>query len=121
MILTNSNLLYANEVSIEKAVFRSNGSSWNIDVTLKHKDIGWKHYADAWRVVDASGKELAKRTLFHPHVNEQPFTRSLSKVKIPKDTKVVFIEAHDTVHKWSSMKLEIDLVSNKSSKVTIIH
>ncbi len=117
----SSSLLYANEVAIEKAVFRSSGVSWSVDVTLKHKDTGWKHYADAWRIVDANGKEIAKRTLYHPHVNEQPFTRSLSRVEIPKDSKVVFIEAHDTVHKWSPTKLEINLVDNKNSKVEVIY
>ncbi len=118
--LMSTNLLYANEVAIEKAVFRAVGVSWSVDVTLKHNDTGWKHYADAWRIVDVNGKEIAKRTLYHPHVNEQPFTRSLSRVDIPNNIKVVFIEAHDTVHKWSPTKLEINLVDNKSSKVEII-
>jgi len=103
----------ANEVSVEKAVFKFNGSSWSVDVTLKHKDAGWEHYADAWRVIDAKGKEIKKRTLHHPHV-KQPFTRNLSGVKIPENTTVVYIEAHDTSHKWSSTKLKIDLVNNKS-------
>lgn len=119
VILTSYQLLYAGEVAIEKAVFRSNGISWSIDVTLKHADSGWKHYADGWRIVDAKGKEIAKRTLHHPHVNEQPFTRSLSGVKIPKNIEIVFIEAHDTTHKWSSKKLKVDLLNNKQANVKI--
>ncbi|VAW92754.1 hypothetical protein MNBD_GAMMA22-466 [hydrothermal vent metagenome] len=117
----STNLVYANEVAIEKAVFRAAGEAWSVDVTLQHKDTGWKHYADAWRIVDAKGNEIAKRTLYHPHVNEQPFTRSLSRVNLPKNTKIVFIEAHDTVHKWSPTKLEINLVDNKSNKVNVIY
>jgi hypothetical protein len=119
-LLATSNLLLANEVVIEKAVFRSNGVSWSVDVTLKHADTGWKHYADAWRIIDSIGNEIAKRTLYHPHVSEQPFTRSLSIVKIPENLKTVYIEAHDTVHKWSATKLKIDLVNNKRSDVSII-
>ncbi|MFV2060604.1 MAG: hypothetical protein ACC653_07950 [Gammaproteobacteria bacterium] len=115
----SNNLLYANEVTIEKAVFSFNGSKWSVDVTLKHADTGWKHYADAWRIVDAKGNPIAKRTLYHPHVKEQPFTRSLSSILIPEDSKVVYIEAHDTVHKWSSKKLEVDLINNKRSNVKI--
>ena len=117
--LTSTNFLYANEVSIEKAVFKLNGATWSVDVTLKHQDSGWKHYADAWRVVDAKGQEIKKRTLYHPHVNQQPFTRSLSGVAISADTKIVYIEAHDTVHKWSATKLKIDLVNNKLTNVKI--
>ncbi|MFV1984232.1 MAG: hypothetical protein ACC657_11880 [Thiohalomonadales bacterium] len=120
ILLTSSNSLYASEVSIEKAVFRLNGSSWSVDVTLKHKDTGWNHYADAWRIVDAKGIEIAKRILHHPHVNEQPFTRSLSSVKIPDKTKIIFIQAHDTGQKWSSKKLEIDLFNNKRDNVKVI-
>ena len=119
MSLFSTNLIHSNEVSIEKAVFKLSGTTWSIDITLKHQDSGWKHYADAWRVVDAKGQEIKKRTLFHPHVNEQPFTRSLSKVSIPMDTKVVYIEAHDTVHKWSPRKLEINLVNNKLDNVKV--
>jgi hypothetical protein len=35
-------------------------------------------------------------------VNEQPFTRSLSGVQIPKDTATVFIRAKDNVGGWGS-------------------
>ncbi len=119
-LLTGQGGLFANEVVIKNAVFRFNGVSWSVDVTLKHADTGWKHYADAWRVVDAEGNEIAKRTLYHPHVNEQPFTRSLSRIKIPKNITTVFIEAHDTVHKWSPSKLEVDLVNNTRSDVEVL-
>ncbi len=118
--LASTSVVSAGEVTIVKTVFRASGANWNVDVTLQHKDTGWKHYADAWRVVDAKGNELAKRTLYHPHVNEQPFTRSLSRVTIPKSTSVVYIEAHDTVHKWSPTKLKVDLISNKLSNVQIL-
>jgi len=78
-------------------------------VTLRHADSGWQHYADAWRVVTMAAKVLATRTLFHPHVDEQPFTRGLGGVRIPAGTRRVRIEAHDTVHGWSPQVLVVDL------------
>ena len=71
---------------------------YSFSVTLKHGDTGWKHYADGWEVVGPDGMVLGVRTLYHPHVNEQPFTRSLSGVKIPGGVKEVRIRAHDKVH-----------------------
>ena len=100
----------AGEVEIVHASFRhSNPGTWSVEVTLKHADTGWEHYADAWRVVAADGKVLATRTLYHPHVNEQPFTRGLTGVAIPETMTTVFIEAHDKVHGWSQQRLQIDL------------
>ena len=99
----------ADEVQIVNAKAESQRGSWVFHVTLKHGDTGWKHYADAWRVVTADGKELGTRTLYHPHVEEQPFTRSLGDVKIPAGTKEVFIEAHDKVHGWSKTKYKLKI------------
>lgn len=101
---------HANEVEILAADFRPGSDNhWSVNVTLKHGDTGWDHYADNWRVVDVDGKILGDRVLYHPHVNEQPFTRSLNQVKIPKETGFVYIEAHDKLHGWTSKRLKIDL------------
>jgi hypothetical protein len=78
-------------------------------VTLKHEDAGWDHYADSWRVLDAEDNVLAERILLHPHIDEQPFTRSLSGIKIPENIHTVYIEAHDKLHGWSADKLAVDL------------
>lgn len=72
--------------------------TWRFDVSLLHADTGWDHYADGWGVYMEDGTELGYRTLAHPHVNEQPFTRSLSGVSIPEDLTEVFILPHDLVH-----------------------
>lgn len=77
------------------------GGAWRFDVSILHPDTGWDHYADGWRVLDLDGKELGMRVLGHPHENEQPFTRSLSGVKIPKGTKQVQIQAQDLPHGWN--------------------
>jgi hypothetical protein len=78
------------------------GGSYTFNVTISHSDIGWEDYADIWRIRDMSGNVLGERILAHPHVNEQPFTRSLSGVKIPDGIDTVMIEAHDTVTGWAA-------------------
>lgn len=66
---------------------------FDIAVTIRHSDTGWEHYASEWVVEDGEGKEIAKRTLYHPHVNEQPFTRSIRDVLIPADANKITIKA----------------------------
>jgi hypothetical protein len=100
---------WAGEVEIVAATAVQKGKTWTFAVTLKHADSGWDHYADAWRVVSAKGKVLGSRTLFHPHENEQPFTRSLSRVVIMDTTEAVYIEAHDKVHGWAKERFEVGL------------
>lgn len=72
-----------------------------VSVTLSHPDTGWDHYADGWEVLDKDGNSLGLRVLAHPHVNEQPFTRSLSGVEIPAGTKTLFIRTRCNVDGWS--------------------
>ena len=111
--------LYANEVEIVQVVFSARGGErWDVDTTLLHEDAGWQHYADAWRVVDGKGRELGKRVLYHPHVDEQPFTRSLN-LEIPKDVTTVLVEAHDKVHGWSARKVQVDLRSSKGERFRV--
>ena len=75
----------------------TNGS-WNVEVTLKHADTGWDHYADGGWVLGDTGQILADRVLAHPHVNEQPFTRSLRGIDIPEGTQKITIRPHDLEH-----------------------
>ena len=93
-----------NNVNVSKS-----GDVWSFDVTLSHKDTGWDDYADAWRILDGDGKELGVRKLAHPHVDEQPFTRSLSGVRIPADVTEVSIQARETIGGWSSSVKKIKL------------
>jgi len=110
----------ANEVEIVKTRFVKQGSTWTVDTTLRHHDTGWDHYADKWRVVDASGKVLAERVLFHPHEDEQPFTRGEGGIAIPDATRIVFVEAHDKVHGWSKQRVRVDLTAGKGDRFTVI-
>lgn len=99
----------AGDVAILDAKATQAGSTWRFDVTVAHEDTGWDHYADGWEVVDEQGNRLGYRKLLHPHVNEQPFTRSLSGVALPVGTDRVFVRAHDSVHGWSDAVFEVRL------------
>ncbi len=117
--LALSAVVHAGDVEIVKVAMKAgNSGQWRADVTLLHADTGWEHYADAWRVMTEEGKLLGTRVLYHPHVNEQPFTRSLT-VAIPADITVVNIEAHDKVHGWSKQRVRVDLNSRSGDRYTV--
>jgi len=93
---------FADDPVIEKISAVQSGGTWRFDVTLSHPDTGWDDYADGWRVLDMQGNELGIRVLHHPHVNEQPFTRSLSGVQIPGSATQVQIQARSNVDGWGA-------------------
>lgn len=99
----------ADKVVVEHAVAECEARQCRFDVTLRHADTGWDHYADQWRVLDPDGNVLGTRTLLHPHVDEQPFTRSLHDVTIPSHVRHVIIEGRDTVHGISEFTFQLDL------------
>ena len=102
--------LAAGEVEVVDASARHEGGNrWHFEVTLKHADEGWDHYADRWDVLAPDGKVLGTRVLYHPHVNEQPFTRSLSGVEIPPDIDKVTIRGHDKVHGTGGPEMTVEL------------
>ena len=99
---------YAGEADVVDAGIKMTGkNSFYFDVTVRHADEGWSHYADKWDVVAPDGKVLGTRTLHHPHVDEQPFTRSLSGVKISESIKQVTVRAHDSVHKYGGKTVTV--------------
>jgi len=121
LMLTICNVASAGEVKIEAAEFKEVGESqWSVSVTLRHDDTGWDHYADDWRVVDEEGNVLGDRVLHHPHENEQPFTRSLSRVKVPEGVTVVYIEAHDKLHGWTEKRLKVDLEKVQDGTLKVV-
>ncbi|TKB12399.1 hypothetical protein [Desulforhopalus sp. IMCC35007] len=102
--------LYAGKADItDVKVTKQSDGTFNFEVTVYHADEGWDHYADSWEIRDQNGNLLATRTLHHPHVAEQPFTRSLSHVKIPIDIKEVTLRAHDSVHLYGGKTMTITM------------
>ncbi len=85
---------------VEDVQMEKTGMGWRVSVTLSHADTGWDHFADSWRIEDAEGKVIAVRKLMHPHVEEQPFTRSLSSVMLPDGTREIYVRAHCSKGGW---------------------
>lgn len=89
---------FADSAVVTKAEARKSGGTWSFSVTIAHPDEGWDHYADGWGVYLEDGTELGYRVLHHPHVEEQPFTRSLNGVAVPAGVTQVMIVPRDSVH-----------------------
>jgi len=117
LLLTTVN---ANEVEIvDVKAHQKNDKTWTFAVTLKHDDKGWDHYANEWQIIGKDNKIFGTRTLYHPHVKEQPFTRNLSGVKIPTDIKMVRVIAKDTVHGLSHKAVEVNLSTKEIKQITL--
>lgn len=93
--------VFADPVTINAVEAVQSGPSWRFNVTVTHPDTGWDHYADGWRIEDSEGNDLGTRVLAHPHVNEQPFTRSLTGVRIPDNLETVYVRARCSVDGWN--------------------
>ncbi len=93
-------------------VRRSEDGTYRFDVTVRHADEGWEHYADGWEVLAPDGTVLGTRTLHHPHVDEQPFTRSLGGVAIPDDIGEVSVRARDSVHGYGGAEARVRVPRN---------
>ncbi|MBW2442416.1 MAG: hypothetical protein JRH12_18205 [Deltaproteobacteria bacterium] len=106
LILTTAT--YAGEADvIEVDIKKTADTIYFFKVTVRHADEGWDHYANKWDVVAPDGTVLGTRTLYHPHVDEQPFTRSLSDVEIPAPITEVTVRAHDSVHEYGGKTLKV--------------
>ena len=99
----------AGEVDVVDVKVKALGQQrFDIAVTLLHDDTGWDHYANAWEVLDEQGNTIGVRVLYHPHVDEQPFTRRLT-VSIPESVKVITLRGKDSVHGDGGLTMTIDL------------
>ncbi len=85
--------------------------TYRFDVTVRSADTGWEKYADAWEIRAPDGSVLGTRILAHPHVDEQPFTRSLTGVAIPGDVDEVVVAARDLVEGFCGETLTVALPS----------
>ena len=106
------------DVTYVRAVESGEGT-WTFHVTVEHPDTGWEDYADGWDVVTPEGEVLKPdpesaftRTLLHPHVDEQPFTRSQSGIVIPEGVTRVRVRAHDIVDGFGGQEVWVDLTES---------
>ena len=107
-LLLMATTVYAGEADVvEVNVTHTGDETYKFDVTVRHADEGWEHFANKWEVTAPDGTVLGTRILAHPHVEEQPFTRSLSGVKIPENLAEVTVRAHDLVHGYGGKTLVV--------------
>jgi hypothetical protein len=110
LLLFPAGALLAGQADVSDVqVSRNTDGSYRFDVTVRHADQGWEHYADQWQVLALDGRVLGTRVLYHPHVNEQPFTRSLSGVEIPDDVGKVEVRARDSRHGYGGKSHMVEL------------
>lgn len=92
---------------------QKSASGWCFDVSVRHNDQGWKHYADGWEIIDLEGNRIGYRRLGHPHDNEQPVTRSQCNIKISSETSKVLVRAKCNEHGFGGKPIFVDLnISN---------
>ena len=94
---------------IEVEARKSGAGTWRFDVTVRHADTGWDHYADGWDVLAPDGTVLGTRVLTHPHGTEQPFTRSRSGIEISAGVQVVTVAARDSVTGFCGKTMDLEV------------
>ena len=109
VVMTYAGAALADEPQVVDVNATKQGEAWRFDVAILHADTGWDDYADGWEVIDADGHRLGVRPLAHPHVNEQPFTRSQSGIVIPAGTAEVYIRVSDNVDGWYETRTTVTL------------
>ena len=103
-------IVFAGEADVTRVEVRQTaGGIYHFDVTVRHDDTGWDHYVDKWDLLAPDGTVVGSRTLYHPHVDEQPFTRSLSGVEIAGTISQVTVRAHDFVHAYGGKTVTVEL------------
>lgn len=114
------------DVIFVKAV--KENKKWTFYVTVSHPDTGWEDYADGWNIITPEGKIIKTdktdkftRTLMHPHVDEQPFTRSQTGIRLPENTTYVTVKAHDIVDGFGGKEIKADFTKEDKNSYEIIY
>ena len=109
LLICSAQVLASEADVIDAEVIRGDDGSFTFNVTVRHEDEGWNHYADHWLILDNDEQVIAARKLMHPHVKEQPFTRSLSYIQIPDEVTEVTIRAHCSVDNYSGKDMVVKI------------
>jgi hypothetical protein len=94
---------------IDVVAMPEGSGAYRFEVTVRSADTGWDKFADLWEVRAPDGTVLGERVLAHPHVEEQPFTRSQSGIEIPAETKSVTVVARDSVAGFCGQAFEVEV------------
>ena len=101
---------WAGEADVVGATVENrSGRIFDFDVTIRSNDTGWNRYADRIEVLGPDGKVLGTRALEHPHEQEQPFTRDVYGVEIPRGITEVTIRAHYKPNGYDGATLRVAL------------
>jgi len=109
VVLTASSVKAGEADVLDVEVNKATNGTYTFNVTIFHADEGWGHYADAFEIISPDGKVVGQRVLAHPHVNEQPFTRSLGHVVISEKWSFVTVRARDKVHGQGGKVMQVPL------------
>jgi hypothetical protein len=83
--------------------------TFDFDVTVSSPYDTPQRYADAFRVVGKDGAVYGERRLLHDHAGEQPFTRDLYGVRIPRGVRTVTVQARDQKYGYGGRAAEVAL------------
>ncbi|MBI5789942.1 MAG: hypothetical protein HZA63_00550 [Rhodocyclales bacterium] len=88
----------------------SGAERFDFDVTVASPYDTAQRYADGFRAGSLDGKTIyGERKLWHDHAGEQPFTRDLHGVAIPRGVRQVRIQARDQVHGYGGRSVDVTL------------
>ena len=115
----NADVVHVRAVQTDGPEPGEGAGTWTFHVTVEHPDTGWEDYSDGWDVVTPDGEVLKPdpentftRLLLHPHVEEQPFTRSQSGIVVPQGVTKVRVRAHDIVDGYGGREIAVDLTAS---------
>lgn len=109
MFASTGSVLAGKADVLDVVVVKTGAETFSFDVTVNHDDSGWDHYADKWEIIGPDNAILGTRTLYHPHEDEQPFTRSLRNVSVAATVLQVYVKAHCSVHGFGGNEATVQL------------
>ena len=83
--------------------------TFNFYVTVSSPYDSPQRYADGFRVMGRNGTVFGERILLHHHADEQPFTRDLHSVVIPKGIKSVIVQGRDKNYGYGGKTMKTGL------------
>lgn len=80
--------------------------AFHFEVTVSSPYDTHRRYADAFRIMGKDGTVFGTRILAHDHASEQPFTRYLYGVTIPRGVTAVVVQGRDMKYGYGGKTVE---------------
>ncbi|MBI5105455.1 MAG: hypothetical protein HZB46_10840 [Solirubrobacterales bacterium] len=74
------------------------GGRFDVRVVVSSPYDSRFRFADGWRVLTSDGDLLGERRFRRHHALEQPWTRTLRRVRIPPEVRRILVEGHDVAN-----------------------